>query len=343
MRFALGSRIKNPMNANENSRKPYPIDPKASVAEEPLIEILLATYNGERFLAEQLDSLFAQTWINIRILVNDDGSSDGTLNILSRYATRYPGRLQVEHNPQRKGPCGNFAALMLRSTANYIAFCDQDDIWRSDKLALCMAAMLQAEAQSGSFFPVLIYTDLKLASKDGAIQSESHWKRAGVRPEGAHFRNLLSQNLVTGCTTIANRALIDLALPIPVDEVIMHDYWLALIASAFGILHPIREQTVIYRQHGGNVVGARGGLSLAQRLRRLRSDPVLEDWLSAAGIQATAFLGQYSSSLAEGDRRALSAMTRFSEKTWLGRNLDLLRYRIRRTGNLNHLQFLLRL
>jgi glycosyltransferase involved in cell wall biosynthesis len=319
------------------------IDSKSVSVDRPLIEILLATYNGQHFLAEQLNSIFAQTWINIRVLVNDDGSADETLKILEDYAARYHDQLSLECNPVTRGPCGNFADLMMRSSAGYVAFSDQDDIWRPDKLALCMGAMLQAEAQHGNSVPILIHTDLKLASKDGTIWSESHWKRAGVRPEEANFRNLLAQNLVTGCTMIANRALIDLALPIPVNDVIMHDYWLALIASAFGVLYPIHEKTVVYRQHGGNIVGAAGELSLMQRLRRLRSDPVLEDWLSAAGTQAIAFMAQYGPKLTESDRRALSAMMWFSRKTWLARNIDLLRCRIRRTGSLNHLQFLLRL
>jgi glycosyltransferase involved in cell wall biosynthesis len=316
---------------------------KIYVTEKPVIEVILATYNGEKFLAEQLDSLFAQTWTNFRLLVNDDGSSDSTLNILNHYAAQHPDRLLWEVNPQTKGPCGNFAALMQRSGAKYIAFCDQDDIWRPDKLALCMEAMLRAEAQRGDSLPVLIYTDLRLASEDGTLQSESHWKRAGVHPEGAHFRNLLAQNLVTGCSMIANRALIDMALPIPVDDVIMHDYWLALIASAFGVLHPIREQTVTYRQHGGNAVGAAGGLSWIKRLRRFQSDLELEKWFRAAATQSAAFLARFGPTLSEENRCALTSMTRFPRSSWLRRNLYLLRYKIRRTGNLNHLQFLLRL
>jgi hypothetical protein len=249
----------------------------------------------------------------------------------------------LERNTETKGPCGNFAALMERSSACYVAFCDQDDIWRPDKLALCMSVMLQAEAQHRESLPVLIYTDLKLASSNGTILSESHWKRAGVRPEGANFRNLLAQNLVTGCTMIANRALIDLALPVPVDEVIMHDYWLALIASALGVLCPIREQTVIYRQHGGNVLGAGGALSWLQRMRRFRNDPELEEWLDAAAIQATSFLDRYGAALTEENRRAMLSLTRMAGGSWLQRNLYLLRHQIRRTGKLNHLQFLLRL
>ncbi|NYF50433.1 glycosyltransferase family 2 protein [Tunturiibacter gelidoferens] len=320
-----------------------PISLKRGPQNSPRIDVLLATYNGETFLAEQLDSLFVQTWTNFRVLVNDDGSIDDTLNILDRYATEYPGKLLWERNPKRMGPCNNFAALMRRSTADYIAFCDQDDVWRSDKLARCMERLMQVEMQCGSDTPILIYTDMKIASSDGTILSQSHWRRAGVRPEKASFRNLLAQNLVTGCTMIANRALIDLAIPVPVDDVMMHDYWSALIAAAFGVLQPLRDQTVTYRQHRHNVVGAGGGLSWIQRLRRLRSDPELEMWLTAAALQAEAFLKIFGTRLDEADRRALVSMTTLPKESWQRRNINLLRHGIRRTGKLNHLQFLLRL
>lgn len=316
---------------------------KAIAAEGPLIEIALATYNGERYLPEQLDSLFAQSWINIRVLANDDGSSDGTLSILTRYADQHPDKLSVDCNPIPLGACGNFASIMERSAANYLAFCDQDDIWSASKLARCMVAMQQAEAQHGNSHPVLIYTDMRLVAGDGSVLSESHWKRAGVRPERARFRNLLAQNLVTGCTMMANRALIDLALPVPAGDAIMHDYWLSLIASAFGTLIPIPELTVDYRQHGSNVVGVGGGLSWVQRLRRFRSDSVLETWLDAAATQASAFLKRFGAVLREEDRSALTAMTVLPRQSWLQRNLTLLRHGIRRTGTLNHLQFLVRL
>lgn len=314
----------------------------AGVTEEPLIQVLLAAYNGEPFLAEQLDSIFGQTWNNIQILANDDGSSDDTLNILDRYASRYPGRLDVVRNQCAKGPCGNFTALMQRSTASYVAFCDQDDIWKADKLATSMAVMSRVEGTSPKSIPALVYSDMEIMSED-RFHFDSHWHRAGVHPEVAGFRNLLAQNLVTGCTSIANRALLDLAIPIPVDDVIMHDYWLALVACAFGVLQPIREQTVLYRQHSNNVIGAGGVLSWKQRLRRFRNDPELEKWLTGAATQAAAFLEKYGSRLPEMDRSALISMIHFPQKSSLGRNLSLLRHGIRRTGLLNHLQFALRL
>jgi hypothetical protein len=331
------------MNVSEHSRNKSLTDSSAADLSQPLIEVLLATYNGEKFLDEQLDSLFAQTWKNIRILVNDDGSSDDTQKILYRYAARYPGYLWIEHNLQQKGPCGNFDALMKRSTAKYVAFCDQDDVWCETKLAHCMDVLKTIEMKYGSSLPVLVYTDLKLSSSDGSIHSQSHWERSRVRPEKACFRNLLAQNLVTGCTMIANRSLIDLALPIPVAEVIMHDYWLALIASAFGILEPIHKKTVTYRQHADNVVGAAGGLSWTERLSRIQHDGELEKWLAAAAAQSAAFLDRFGATLPQKSKLALISMTHLPASSWLHRNLSLLRHKIKRTGTLNHLQFLLRL
>ncbi|CAN5398396.1 glycosyltransferase family 2 protein [soil metagenome] len=316
---------------------------KVAVPKAPSIDIVMATYNGSKYLPEQLDSLLAQSWKNIRILVSDDGSTDNTLEILNEYGIRFPGLFFVEQNPVTLGPIGNFVRLMERTTADYVAFCDQDDIWLTGKLAQCMVSMLHIEIEKGHGVPVLVYTDMKLTSSDGTTQAESHWEKAGIRPRGASFKNLLAQNLVTGCTMLANRALINLAIPMPVKRVMMHDYWLALIASAFGVLHPIHKQTVLYRQHENNAVGAGRTMSIIERLDRLRNDPKLENWLCAAGVQADAFLEAFGNQLTPKDQHALRSIAGLYDKPWIMRNFELARHGVRRTGLLNHLQFVIRL
>jgi glycosyltransferase involved in cell wall biosynthesis len=223
----------------------------------PEIEILLATYNGERFLSEQIDSILAQDYANLRILARDDGSDDGTVAILEEYAGRFPDRFRVVPPcPGTGHPKWNFLRLMEASTAEYVCFADQDDVWLPQKLTLTMQVMHRLEGRYGNGLPLLAFTDLHVVNEHLEMIVESYWKLHRINPgQVNHFARLLGQNVVTGCTAMVNRRLVELALRLP-DEADMHDSWVALIASAFGAGEPVRAQTVLYRQHDRNMLGA---------------------------------------------------------------------------------------
>src|SRR6266446_3486951 len=186
------------------------------------IDVLMATWNGSRFLGEQLDSLFSQTFQNFRLLVRDDGSTDSTLQVVEEYRSRYPDRMFVRTNRGRLGACRTFSLLAEESTAPYVAFCDQDDIWRSDKLAIGLAAMKAIEAQHGVDLPALVFSDMAIVDEDRKLMSPSLWKQAHVNPARASFGAMLVQNLVAGCTSLANRSLLLKAIPVP-ESAGMHD------------------------------------------------------------------------------------------------------------------------
>jgi hypothetical protein len=176
------------------------------------------------------------------------------------------------------------------------------------------------------------------------IIDESLWSKARVVPQRASFRNLLAQNLVTGCTAMVNRALLRRALPMPEAScVMMHDYWLSLVAMAFGTCVPIERQMVSYRQHASNVVGVGPKLTPIGRMRRIFSDPDLDMWIRSAAIQAECFDARYGGNLKESDRQALKAMKSLFAKNGWDRARSLMRAGIRRTETLNQLQFLLRI
>jgi hypothetical protein len=308
-----------------------------------MIEILLATYNGERYLSPQINSLLEQDWERISITVSDDGSTDCTWQILEGFAARFPDRFRLLRNSGRKGVVGNFTFLMEQARADYIAFCDQDDLWDADKLSELMKSMVEVEGRHGVTHPTLVYTDMRLIGGDGKLLSDSLWRKARIVPKCARFPNLLAQNLVTGCTVLVNRALLKRALPITnLSCVMMHDYWLSLVAMAFGTCVPIERQTISYRQHGRNVVGAGAALTLPQRMRRIFSDRELDIWISSAARQAECFDDQYGESLKESQRQALRVVKSLPGKRGLGRAWSMMRAGIHRTGNLNQLQFLLR-
>jgi len=222
------------------------------------VDILLATYNGGRFLSLLLDSIVAQTHSDWRLLVRDDGSNDDTLDIIKQFITMHGADIQIiDDGGIKLGACGSFAELMRYSGSEYIAFCDQDDCWRPEKLKLQLAAIKQLESVHGKAKPILVHTDLEVVDEKLDTLDESFWHYQNLKPAAMqHLERLLVQNCVTGCATMINGALKLRALPIS-ERAIMHDWWLALVASACGVIAQLDITTVRYRQHGANQLGAR--------------------------------------------------------------------------------------
>lgn len=221
------------------------------------IDILLATYNGAAFLSEQLASIAAQTFSDWRVILRDDGSDDGSPDMVRRWAEAGGHRLWVvEDGRANLGARDNFAALIAASTAPYFACCDQDDIWLPHKLQRMLDAVRGAEASSGVERAVLAYSDLELVDAQGHRLHRSFHAFAALHTprKGREVIDLLTQNVATGCATLGNAALRRTALPIPPGAV-MHDWWLALVAAGAGDLVDVPGATVRYRQHGGNVSG----------------------------------------------------------------------------------------
>lgn len=214
------------------------------------VDILLATYNGEAYIREQIDSLLGQTYRDIRVIVRDDGSTDATREIVAEYA----GKIEIIFDHENLGPQQNFARLMRFSTGEYIMFCDQDDVWKSDKVENSLKCMKQLEAAWGNI-PLLVHTDLCVVDKDLEVLAPSFWEYVKLNPKNNTLNRLIVQNVVTGCTMLMNRALLELSKNIP-KEAVMHDWWIALVAAAFGKIAFLDEATIYYRQHGKNQVGA---------------------------------------------------------------------------------------
>ncbi len=221
------------------------------------VEILMATFNGAEYLFDQLESLRAQSYTNWSILARDDGSTDSTLEILRAFSQKYPERFRLlEDDMSGQGAKSNFARLLEHASAPYVMFCDQDDVWMPNKIEVLMQKMLRLETSMGSNTPILVHSDLEVVDKDLSTIAKSFWKYQYLSPaSGQGWNTLLVQNSVTGCATLINRALYQKALPIP-EEAIMHDWWLALVAAAFGHLEAFPEPTVRYRQHMSNHTGA---------------------------------------------------------------------------------------
>ena len=235
------------------------------------IEVVLPTYNGAAYLEAQLASIHAQTLRPERVLLRDDGSSDGTQALIHQLQQRYGAWIEVLPADGNLGCTANVNRLLEATTAPYVALADQDDLWLPHKLQQTLALMQQLEERNGRLMPLLIHSDLQLADADGRPRSQTYWQRQRLDPARTGLVDLLATNVVTGCTVLLNRPLLARALPIPA-QALMHDWWLALVASALGCIDALPQPTVLYRQHSSNVRGSRGlGWSFwQQRLRGWR-------------------------------------------------------------------------
>lgn len=309
----------------------------------PEVEVLLATYNGERFLREQIDSILAQDYTNLRILARDDGSSDGTVAILEEYALRFPDRIRVMPAGEATGhPKWNFLRLMKASTSEYICFADQDDVWLPHKVTLTMQAMKRLESRHCGKLPLLAFTDLRVVNDHLNTIADSLWKFHCLNPRQVnHLARLIGQNVVTGSTAIVNRHLVELALRMP-EEADMHDSWIALVASAFGAGEPVPIQTVLYRQHDGNVLGAIEAQNQMER-DQLHNNHREQRRLELMERQAQGMLCAYGTALSRNKVRMLRNLLRCRQSShrfvrlgtaiwyglyvpWVPNNRSMLRY-----------------
>ncbi len=289
-----------------------------------MIDILLATYDGERFIAEQLDSILAQGITDWRLLVRDDGSNDATVSIIRAYAQKYPGRIiLIQDNERNMGATQNFSRLMSCSTAPYIMFCDQDDIWLPDKIARSLTRIKQMEQAHGADTPLLVYTDLSVCDEQGRVVADSYWRFQRINPRVAlHPASALVQDNATGNTFIFNRALNQLASPVPV-EMIGHDWWVALIALYAGKLDFIADSTLHYRQHSANVSGQKG----AHWTILLKKLPAYCATLRANQRQAGALLDFLGAGLSADKSAILSAFSTLADQGFGVRVYRIARYR----------------
>ncbi len=214
------------------------------------VYVVLSSYNGERFLARQLDSILEQQQVRTKLLIRDDGSGDGTRKILTSYARQYDN-IDVEFG-KNIGVIDSFFTLFKKipEDAELIALADQDDIWLPDKLQ-------RAAAQLGPLSEPALY-----AACYNAIDEDSKFLWRSHAPEGAAtFANAIVQNTITGCTAVINRQLLQRLKIDQVDsnQLVMHDWWVYLAATCFGQVIYDTVPNILYRQHSGNIVGVKNG------------------------------------------------------------------------------------
>ncbi|MCI9080394.1 MAG: glycosyltransferase family 2 protein [Lachnospiraceae bacterium] len=265
-----------------------------------MITILMAVYNGERYLKEQLESIRMQDYSEWRLVVRDDCSSDKSVQILNDFASSVANEVIVYINEPACGSAkGNFARLLNDAgDSEYIMFSDQDDVWKMDKLSTCMDKMHQLEEKYGSGIPLLVHSDVEVVNENMEMISPSMFDYSGIRRE-ATLEQLLLQNNVTGCTMLFNKALCSGIAPFAGNpNVIMHDYFAALYAKIFGRTAFINKPLVSYRQHGSNSVGAKASTSPSYLFKRLMDGKkAYKEAVKASVNQARYFLQVYGDTM----------------------------------------------
>lgn len=223
------------------------------------LEVVMPVYNGAKYLEEQILSIYQQTLPPVRLLVKDDNSTDSSFELLCNLKKQYYGKW-LEIAPQSSENVGcirNVACLLSLSKAEYIALSDQDDIWYPEKLETLLKRMLELEAKSTPQLPILVHSELELIDHNMQFTGKVYTKNESINPYRQSLDDLLITNVVTGCSTLLNRALVTIALPFP-EEALMHDWWLALIASRYGKIQFIEKPLLGYRQHSMNLLGSDG-------------------------------------------------------------------------------------
>lgn len=319
------------------------------------VSVLLATYNGGKYLKEQLDSIFKQDFSSFNLYVSDDGSSDDTMEILNSYVSVFPEKIHIlnkRKHPENEKPensaCSNFLYLLKNVDSDLYFFCDQDDVWKEDHISM-MLEKYNTLASAERNLPVLIYTDLSVVDSKLGIISTSDFDYA-KRPANQHKNSYFFSTNIRGCATLINDSLKRMIFRNPevleknLSKIEMHDVFATLIASFFGKKYFIKKSSLLYRQHGSNTCGigkkrtfcetAKKGISFN---RYKNSYKVLKNDLKKRQVYAAFFLEYFADLLGKKEKAVLTDFVNISNKIKIVRVLFLLKNQFLKYGLINNI------
>lgn len=262
------------------------------------VAILMATYNGESFLQDQINSLLRQTYDDYVLIIRDDFSSDSTVSIIDEFCKNYPDKIikVCGQLTDVRGAKNNFGYLAKYVNDNYdfqyYMFCDQDDYWLDTKIETSIQNVKEVESVNSRNLPILLHTDLVVVDENLSVLNKSYFDYKSIDPNINSINRLLIQNNVTGCTMMWNKALNDLVMnnsDVLSSSIVMHDWWYALVASAFGKIVVDYHSTIKYRQHSKNVVGVIKTNSIRYILKRLSDTEFVRKSLAQSIAQGRYF------------------------------------------------------
>ncbi len=315
-----------------------------------MITVLLAAWQGELYIEEQLDSILRQAGAEplekIQILVSDDGSADNTREILERYVRQYPEQMILNYrSAERKArdledgipaAAGNFFWLLSQADDDYLMLSDQDDVWKEHKVNVLLGEMRKLEEQYGVDCPILVHSDMEVVDRELKQIHPSFFKYQKCNPDRTSFSELLAENSVTGGAVMMNRALANLLKKRPA-ACFMHDWWIALAASCFGVISCVKEPLYLYRQHGTNTLGAKETGSLEDMKERLDRSAQVEENYRKMAAQAHAFGKMYQDEMTERQKATLRAYLALRYQSPIGRLKNILKNRFYKSSKLQTL------
>jgi glycosyltransferase involved in cell wall biosynthesis len=300
------------------------------------IDIAIPCYNSAPWLDRTINSILRQDTPSWRIVARDDGSKDTTVDRLEFWRRQLGSRMIVLPNPERRnlGIAGSYSAVLAATAAPWVLTADPDDIWLPGHLERVAEALRQTESLVGAHAPIAVCTDAAVVDEHENPIAASYWRWTRSDPTRVgRVIDIAMESPLLGSTMGVNRALLDVALPIP-PEAVGQDWWFALAAAAFGQIRALEEVTILYRRHSSNQSGSPFGSSIVDAVRhslvapgsaRKRLHKVLfED----ASPQARAFVERYRTQLHRRDVVALSALGALGHRGPLARRLSLIHHRL---------------
>ena len=290
------------------------------------IVVLLATYNGEDFIQEQLDSLLKQS-VDFDILIRDDGSRDKTIKVIERFIYENENIKLISDKENSTSAKENFSILLNYALSlnkyEYFMFCDQDDIWKKDKVLKTFEKLKEIE-QNYQSIPILIHSNLEVVDENLNLISKSYWDYQKIDPNEYTLNTLLVQNIITGNTVMINKLCAKISNKIP-KNAIMHDWWIGMVASVFGKIYYLEESTILYRQHQNNDTGALkfNFINVFKKIFQFKNINV-KKYL----IQAELFLKIYEKQLDDEKKEMLNSFVEISKYPFYKRWYILYKYRI---------------
>ena len=308
-----------------------------------MIDILMATYNGAKFIGTQIDSILNQNYKEWKLYIRDDGSKDNSVEIIKSYQEKYPEKIiLIEDEKRGLGAKLNFAELLKYSKSEYCMFCDQDDFWLENKISSTLEKMKLIEETSVHNTPILVHTDLKVVDEDLEIINNSFFEYQKLNYVFKDLNHLLVQNNITGCTMMMNRPLLDMIDEVPA-ECIMHDWWIGLVASAFGKIGYLSEPTILYRQHGNNEVGAHKYNSIGYLKNKASNINKINNSINDSIKQANKFYDKFGSKLDDKDKKVVNLFVEIRNKNIISRKNCVIKNKFLKSGfvrNIGYLTFI---
>ncbi len=298
------------------------------------VAICMATYNGECYLRDQIESILQQTYKDWVLFIRDDGSNDNSIEIIKEYASRKPEKIILIDDREDGGsPKKNFSIILNWVNSNYnfryFMFSDQDDYWLETKVESSINIIKSEE--KGYNGPILLHTDLKVVDSRLNIIEESFFKYRALDPKTKDINHLLVQNNITGCTMCWNSELNKL-INLSDDSIVMHDWWIGLIASCFGKIICFEKPTILYRQHGQNVVGATQVNSIRFVISRVLGNAHVKETLKLSIDQSDAFLKEFGKKLSPDIKSDITRFSSIKNKNKINRVNTIIKHRYLKQG-----------